>query len=84
MKAPDKIYLTKNDPTDSIDFDIDVNFGSVMWERFRLTDYDVAYIRKDLLLEWVKELTSEPYNRTTESARKYQIANYILEKYNSL
>ena len=45
---------------------------------------DKEYLRKDLLLEWAKELTSVPYDRTTESALKHQIAHYILEKYNSL
>ena len=49
-----------------------------------VSDSDVEYIRKDLLFEWATELTSEPYNRTTESARKYQIAHYLLERYNSL
>lgn len=42
------------------------------------------YIRKNLLLEWANELTSETYDRTTESALKRQIAHYLLEKYNSL
>ena len=49
-----------------------------------LPNVGVQYIRKNLLLEWAKELTSEPYDRTTESARKHQIAHYLLEKYNSL
>lgn len=59
MKAPDKIYLTKNDPNDSIDFDTDVKYGSVMWEQFRLTDHDIAYIRKDFLLEWLDKMKED-------------------------
>ena len=70
MKAPDKIYM----PNELL---------SEEWQR-HIEGEDTEYIRKDLLFEWAKELTSEPYNRTTESARKIQIAHYLLEKYDSL
>ena len=69
---PNKIYLSKL-----------VMAGAEILDK-PVSDDDVEYIRKDLLLEWAKELTSEPYDRTTESARKHQIAHYLLEKYNSL
>jgi hypothetical protein len=76
MEAPDKIYLYREKPKDYFDED---------WYESSASDVEnVAYIRKDLLLGWAKELTSEPYNRTTESARKIQIAHYLLEKYDSL
>ena len=72
MKLPDKLFIPKN-----------IGFVSLA---ILATEYpdDIVYIRKDLLLEWAKELTSEPYDRTTESAHKHQIANYLREKYNSL
>lgn len=78
MKAPDKIYVAKTTFPKYIDWD-----GSPINTK-RVSNNDVCYIRKDLLLEWAKELTSEPYDRTTESARKHQIAHYLLEEYNSL
>lgn len=76
MKAPDKIYAGT----------ITEGFGiSKRWQVCRnYLENPVEYIRKDLLLEWTKELTSKPYDGTTESAHKHQIANYLLEKYNSL
>lgn len=42
MKAPDKIYISKNENVHG-----------------RLFDDDIAYIRKDLLLEWAKEKKAE-------------------------
>ncbi len=77
MKAPDKLYVAESQ---KIIGDIEHNVFS---EQPFLRG-SIEYIRKDLLFEWAKELTSEPYNRTTESARKYQIAHYLLEKYDSL
>ena len=41
MEAPDKIYVTVSELT------------SLLSEKRH--DYDVAYIRKDALLEWAKE-----------------------------
>ena len=84
MKAPDKIFLTNGDDEHPINFDTAVPLELLMWCENKVTDFDVEYIRKDMLLEWAKELTSEPYDRTTESARKHQIAHYLHEKYNSL
>lgn len=73
MKAPQTIYLTPL---------LVEGCGKSLSKR--VTENDVVYIRKDLLLEWAKELTSEPYDRTTVSALKHQIAHYLLEKYDSL
>lgn len=86
MKAPDKIYLTKGDPHDSIDFDTDVKYGSVMWEQFRLTDYDVEYIRKDFLLRWAKnELENARITDFDDFGRGEVITwEEIVDKLNSL
>lgn len=55
MKAPDKIYLTNGDREHLINFDSDVADGLVMWCEDKITDHDVEYIRKDLLMEWLAE-----------------------------
>lgn len=54
MKAPDKIYLTNGDRDHLINFDSDVADGLVMWCEDKITDHDVEYIRKDLLMEWLE------------------------------
>ena len=73
MNAPDKIFCWRG------------VLGTLFCSLKKGTNTDCTeYIRKDLLLEWANELTSEPYDRTTESAHKYLIANYLREKYNSL
>ena len=77
MNAPDKIYVEVRHPFGN-------EFTEMLGFKSRGNSDDTEYIRKDLLLEWAKELASEPYDRTTESARKHQIAHYLLEKYNSL
>lgn len=77
MKAPDKIYVAESR---KIIGDIEHNVFSEQ----PFLQGSIEYIRKDLILEWAKELASEPYDRTTESALKHQIAHYLLEKYNSL
>lgn len=69
MEAPNKIYIHEVSATELA---------------LPVKEYHIEYIRKDLLLEWAKELTSEPYDRTTVSALKHQIAHYLLEKYDSL
>lgn len=76
MKAPDKMHIGCYDPS------LERGFATSSVEKMKSDD--IEYIRKDLLLEWAKELTSEPYDRTTVSALKHQIAHYLLEKYNSL
>ena len=82
MNAPDKIYLQVcgDCPLDRAECEKCrfVELEEITWSEEKIFDKDVEYIRKDLLLEWAKELTSEPYDRTTESARKYQIAHYLL------
>ena len=85
MKAPNKIYLTKGDPNDSIDFDTDVKYGSVMWEQFRLTDYDVEYIRKEALTEWLKEKIRDYWANDENTMGIYPYAlEEVIEKLNSL
>lgn len=80
MDAPDKIYLNIPKALYEKDQEIVATWDTKEWDDC----INPEYIRKDLLLEWAKELTSEPYDRTTESAHKHQIANYLREKYNSL
>lgn len=75
MEAPDKIYLERVYPDNGV-LPNSLHYSASI--------SDIEYIRKDLLLEWANELTSEPYDGTTESAHKHQIANYLREKYNSL
>lgn len=85
MKAPDKIYL----PIVNMGVEDGECTAPIWWNKDKTAEHSevvkaIEYIRKDLLLEWAKELTSEPYDRTTVSALKHQIAHYLLEKYNSL
>lgn len=74
MKAPDKLYIPQHN----------IEAGTIQELCELIVEGSVEYICKDLLLEWAKELTSEPYDRTTESALKHQIAHYLLDKLNSL
>lgn len=82
MEAPDKIYVTIDRPEERGEHNPEL-LGCAWTEKDDSCEH-IEYIRKDLLFEWAKELASEPYNRTTESARKIQIAHYLLEKYDSL
>ena len=58
MNAPDKIWVTTSELT-------------VLLAEKR-NDYDVAYIRKDALLEWAKE-KAEDYKGTANIRRSFEM-----------
>lgn len=66
MKAPDKIYLQVcgTCPLEGVECER-CNFGEleeVTWSTDKVFDKDVAYIRKDMLLEWARK---KQYESTT-------------------
>ena len=66
MEAPDKIWVTTSEMTELLSE--------------KRHDYDVAYIRKDALLEWAKET----YLNENASAIRKVCYKQLIDKLNSL
>lgn len=75
MKAPDKIYLYREQPKDYFDED---------WHELPASDVEnVVYIRKDTLLEWLEERNKEINGLSKALWRSLEI-KVLYDKLNSM
>ena len=77
MKAPDKIYVAKTTFPKYIDWD-----GSPINTK-RVSNNDVCYIRKDLLLEWLEAKVYENNEDKFDDGFNTAIGQ-VIDKINSL
>lgn len=78
MKAPDKIYLAGSN---SIKGEVTSNFASST--PFRIHS-SIAYIRKDALLEWVKEEMKEWSSESNTAQGVKMGLSLVLDKINAM